>query len=83
MKKKYTIAKQIKNIAEISIGLSCIGGDAKIDSLIKDLTFAEIQEVGNLRNTEKIESENYILALKDKDIFGYHFVLAKKETVIL
>ena len=83
MKKKYTIAKQIKNIAEITISLCCIKGDPKIDSLIKDLTFAEIQKVGNLQNTEKIESENYIFALKDKDIFGYHFILAKKETVIL
>lgn len=81
--KKYTITKQIKNIAEVIISPSCIKGDMKIDSLLKDLTFAEIQKVGNLQNTEKIESENYILALKDKDIFGYHFVLAKKETVIL
>lgn len=81
--KKYTITKQVKIIAEITICSSCIKGDAKIDSLIKDLTFAEIQKVGNLRNTEKIESENYILALKDKNIFGYNFILTKKETVIL
>lgn len=81
--KKYTITKQVKNVAEISISSSCIKGDKKIDSLIKDLTFAEIQKVGNLQNTEKIESENYILALKDKGVFGYHFILSKKETVIL
>lgn len=81
--KKYTVTKQVKNIAEISIGLSCIKGDTKIDSLLRDLTFAEIQKTGDLRNTEKIESENYIFALKDKGIFGYHFILSKKETVIL
>lgn len=79
---KYFITKQIKNIAEITISPSCIKGDLKTDSLIKDLTFGEIQKVGDLHNTEKIESDNYVFALIGKDIFGYHFVLAHKETMI-
>jgi hypothetical protein len=80
--KKFRICKEQIEIAEITIGSICVKGDKKIDALIKDLTFGEIQEVGDLSKLTAVSSDNYTLCLVGKGIMGYTFKLSKLETVI-
>lgn len=79
---KYKITKKTTSIAEIIIEKSCLTGSPKIDALIKDITFGEIPKVGNLINTEYIESPNYRMELKIQDDLEITYIILKKEPVI-